>query len=302
MTIIAYQSFESNASSTHDAQAIFQNQFTRKTNARVAGNVNALVYPTIPEDPATIVQGPAQLVTVGQLAPRSSASLGPLRAQIEQIYQNSTRALHDEIDLLVCGELDVAGHDDFAALRAFPGLSTHTTLASKNCQCFTSFTSSGRGAQSKVVAEGIGYLCIDIGGLCVLFVHVPNEFATDRIRTAQFYARIIQEAVGKGYGAVDLVIGDTNQGSADQTRACLDDAKGSTGADYANAFTGGAIEPVDNYLHSESGTNSSGKKMYDVAVYNRATVRVQRVVYFSQSSSGTTATDHMGIAIDIVRA
>lgn len=302
VTIIAYQSFESNTSSTHNAQAIFQKQFTMQTNARVAGNVNALVYPTIPDDPATIVQGPAQLVPVAHLAPLASASISPLRAQIEQIYQNSTRALHDEIDLLVCGELDVASHGDFAALRSFPGLSTHTTLAGKNCQCFTSFTSSGRGAQSKVVTEGVGYLCVDIGGLCVLFVHVPNAFATNRTATAQFYAGIIQEAGRKGYGAIDLVIGDTNQASADQTRACLDEARGGTGADYANAFAGGAISPVDNYLHTESGTNSAGTKMYDVAVYNRASVTVRRVVYFSQSSSGTTATDHMGIAIDVVRA
>ena len=54
---------------------------------------------------------------------------------------------------------------------------------------------------------------------------------------------------------------------------------------------------------AESGdrTNSAGTKMYDVAVYNRLSIMVRRVVYFSQSSSGTTATDHMGIAIDVVR-
>lgn len=301
MTIIAYQSFESNTSSTHNAAAIFQKQFTMQTNARVAGNVNALVYPTIPEDPSTIVQGPAALVPVGQLSPLSSASISPLRSQIEQIYQNSTRALHDEIDLLVCGELDIGSHGDFAAMRAFPGLTTHTTHAAKNCQCFTAFTSSGRGAQSKVICEGVGYLCIEIDRLCVLFVHVPNAFATDRIATARFYMGIIQEAVSKGYRGIDVVMGDTNQASADQTRACLEDAKGATGAQYVNAFSGSTIEPVDNYLHRESGTNSAGTKMYDVAVYNQASVRLNRIVHFSQSSSGTTATDHMGIAIDAVR-
>jgi len=303
MAIIAYQSFESNTSKTHNADAIFQNKFTVETNQRVSGaGVNALVYPTIPEDPATIVQGPAHLVPVGRLSPMASASLSPLRAQIEQIFQNSTRALHDEIDLLVCGELDVASHGDFAALRAFPGLSTHTTFADKNCQCFTAFTASGRGAQSKMIAEGVGYLCVDLGGICVLFVHVPNAFARDRNATTAFYGRIIQDVIGKGYAAIDLVMGDTNQSSADQTRDCLEAAKGATGAQYVNAFSGGAIEPVDNYMHTEKGTNSSGSKMYDVAVYNQTSLKLRRVVYFSQSSSGTTATDHMGIAIDVIRA
>ncbi|MEE4451240.1 hypothetical protein [Novosphingobium resinovorum] len=301
MTIIAYQSFESNTSTTHNAQAIHQKQFTQQTNARVAGNVNALVYPTIPDDPATIVQGPAHLVPVRHLSPLAAASISPLRAQIEQIYQNSTRALHDEIDLLVCGELDIASHADFAAMRSFPNLTTHTTLASRNCQCFTSFTSSGRGAQSKVVSEGIGFLCIDIDGLCVLLVHVPNAFATDRGATTAFYAQIIQDAVRKGYASMDVVMGDTNQASADHTRDCLQAAAGNTGAVYVNAHGGGTIAPVDNYLHVESGTNSAGTRMYDVAVYNRMSVALKQAVYFSQSSSGTTATDHMGIAVEVLR-
>jgi hypothetical protein len=65
MPLVAYQSFNSNASKTHDLASASMQPFTRQTNAYVTEQQQkALVLPFIPGDLTAPVEGPAHLVPI----------------------------------------------------------------------------------------------------------------------------------------------------------------------------------------------------------------------------------------------
>jgi hypothetical protein len=51
---------------------------------------------------------------------------------------------------------------------------------------------------------------------------------------------------------------------------------------------------------TEKGTNSTGSKMYDIAVYRSDIVDLKKgTAYVSQSSSSVTITDHCGLGLNV---
>jgi hypothetical protein len=98
-----------------------------------------------------------------------------------------------------------------------------------------------------------------------------------------------------GGDVTHLVLGDTNQKNlsftADVLNRCL------VGTDYQTAATQAAL--IDTFPLLTTGTNSTGKEMYDVAVYRSDLRDLQKAVYISQSPTGITVTDHCGLGVSV---
>ena len=215
--------------------------------------------------------------------------------QIASLWQNVYRVLGAMPSIMVCGELDGA-HSDFASFVE-GGLDIESSPATKACQCFTRISQTVFGSQIVRLGFGEGYVAYSVSGLNIVFVHVPNRIATKQSDVELFYQDIASRA-SSGGTTIHLVIGDTNQSSLGFTEGALNNAF-STGA-YKNALGSASVSPSDLYGVSQSGTNSTGTKMYDVAVYRSDAVKlVAGPAYISQMSTGLTVTDHCGVAVQI---
>lgn len=294
MAAFAYQSFESTSSHTHDARAIFQQKFTRATNERVTGEgVEALVPPSNPDMPSEIYSGPAQKMEVAELDRGITPTIAFLQQHISLMFRNAYSSMGQHLNAFVCGELDANG-TDFNPLRSLPNLDTHVLGSDKNSQCFTGFVPKGDAGTTRPITGGPGYYAFTIEGMTVVFVHVPNAIRDDKDGAFAFYSKIQSDLAKASAPGIDIVMGDTNQQKADFTRERLLQLKGGT---FANAMSGSSVSPVDNYLYTTKGTNSMGDQLYDVCVYNSDRVAIDDIAYLSQSSSGKTVTDHMGVIV-----
>lgn len=294
MATFAYQSFESSSSKTHDARAIFQRMFTQKTNTRVTGEgVEALVSPVNPDMPSEIYEGPAQKSKISPLDTAAAPTTAFLQSHIGQMFRNGFSNLGVGLSAFVCGELDVSG-TDFDPMRSYPNLDAHVSGADKNCQCFTAFIRKEQAGTTRPLTSGASFYVLVIDGMTVAFVHVPNAICKDFPQASAFYSGIHAAATQHTGSGIDIVIGDTNQQRPDFTSDCLN---GLGYGNYANASPGSGVSPVDNFAYTAKGTNSGGDKMYDVCVYNTQRVSLDRIEYLSQSASGTTVTDHMGMML-----
>lgn len=295
MPIIAYQSFNANASSNHSLAATSLQRFTRDTNAHVTGQGHqALVLPTLPKEGGITspVYGPAHLKPIESLG--STQAVSVFGAQIALLWQNFYRQFGGMPDIMVCGEMDMS-HPDFTGLVMDENVKVESFAAKKACQSFTAISQAPLGC--KAVLEGEGSVVYLLGRLVVVFVHVPNRIARNDQLTQQFYRDIAESIKGHG-GVIHLVIGDTNQGSAGFTADVLNTAF-STKA-YKNASSTGQIEKIDNHNVTERGTNSTGSKMYDVCVYRSDLVRLLAgPFYLSQSTGAVTVTDHCGLGVQV---
>ncbi len=175
-----------------------------------------------------------------------------------------------------------------------------SSIQAKACQNFSIY--KGGALPAKVLGAGEGWSAVESAGLVVVFVHVPNAIAKDRSQTIQFYEGIQTKLNGR---VMDIVMGDTNQGSAGFTPDCVSAALGTGGIRFVDAHPGKQITPIDSFQLTMAGTNSMLDKRYDVAVYNTRTVRIMKCDYFTQhvNSSATrtskAVTDHMGIVIQV---
>lgn len=128
----------------------------------------------------------------------------------------------------------------------------------------------------------------------------PTNASKDDL--VKFYQDIASVILQNGGGVIDVVMGDTNQSSGGVTPEALSKA---TNLPFANAHVDNTLSPIDAYNIQVYGTNSSGTKMFDVAVYNTGTVKLKKLCYWSQQApigDGSTVaavTDHMGLAIHV---
>jgi len=159
---------------------------------------------------------------------------------------------------------------------------------------------SGQTAVHQPVGSGDGWIAMKCYNVLVVFVHVPNAIAKSDSACQTFYATIQSQCLQEGAGAIDVIMGDTNQSSADFTQRVV---SVSLNTNFVNAHSGTSIEPFDTYQRSFKGTNATGTKKYDVAVYNADTVTLKNVIYLTQfiaTESGAAAvTDHMGIGVHV---
>lgn len=290
--IIAYQSFNSNASTDHSLAAASAQHFTKMTSAHMVDEgTEVLIQPrgTTLTEP---VQGPAQKLPIAALTgPQTVDMFG---GQIYMIGQNVVRALGRMPNILVIGELD-ASHPDFAALVHDPDILVEHRSALRACQSFTVFVPKGDAPHVHFLWADEGCIVYRVYGLNVAFVHVPNRVVTNKSETSAFYWKIAN-APGV-HQIVHLVVGDTNQPAMGYTEAVLNDLF--VPGLYAGASPAGGIQPQDIHNATFGGTNSTASKMYDVAVYRTDLVPLTGVAYISQSSIGTTVTDHCGIGVRI---
>jgi hypothetical protein len=293
--IIAYQSFNANSSTNHGLKALSFQRFTLATNEHVTEEGHeALVLPYNASNLAAPIEGPAHLRPIEVLTtPQTIEVFG---AQISLVWQNFNRVFGAMPDIMVCGELD-ASNADFANVVAGPNVAIDPVSAKKACQSFTAISQTSIASRIAFIAGGEGYVVYEVAGLVVVFVHVPNRIATSRNATQEFYIKIAQQ-MQVGGRTIHLVIGDTNQPNFNFTAEILNLAF-KTDA-YENATDTRDVEKLDNYNVVESGTNSTGTKMYDVAVYRSDLVDLKRsTAYLSQSSSAVTITDHCGLGVRV---
>lgn len=134
----------------------------------------------------------------------------------------------------------------------------------------------------------------------------PVNGETTEDRLVKFYQDIASAILLNGGGPIDLVMGDTNQSSGGVTPKVL---KKATNLPFENAHVDKTIKAIDVYKEDKEagvkGTNAKGDQMYDVAVYNSATVKMKKICYWSQlapmldGSVVAAVTDHMGLAIEV---
>ncbi len=133
--------------------------------------------------------------------------------------------------------------------------------------------------------------------MVAVFVHVPNSIATNESAAISFYKNISNEVLATGKGAIDIVMGDTNQPNSAFTPRVVTKALGTT---FVDAHPDNQIAPVDAYQKTFGGTNATASKKYDVAVYRSSLKKVQ-TIYLSQftsvGSGAAAVTDHMGIGV-----
>jgi hypothetical protein len=333
MPLFAYQSFNSNSSTNHGLNSISFQYFTKQTSRRIVkAQRKVLQAPFISGNMSAPVQGPANLINVKPLdelmvvepatrkrqhddtaqgaskrrkldtdttdnAAQSDddAELNPswmFGSQISLAWQNFNRQFGEMPALMICGELD-ASHQDFKNLVDDEAVTVKPLPSNKASQSFTAISRNAIGAT--FIKSGTGFVAYTVANLNVVFVHVPNEIANSKNQLMLFYKGIAQSLLGDGK-IIHLVMGDTNQRSGNVTKTALNSAF-STDA-YANAHDGKTIAPIDYYNVSESGSNSNGKTLYDVAVYRSDLVKLTKdVAYLSQSSNAITVTDHCGLGV-----
>lgn len=298
MPLIAYQSFNANASKTPGLSSLSMQRFTKDTNVRVTElKHEALVLPHDTNDLATPLEGPPNKVRIAELT-SSSHTRDVFGAQIALTWQNFQRQFTAMPDIMVIGELNM-NNPELVNMVSGDGVIVRSFEAKKACQSFTAISQGPLASQIKLLQSGTGYVAYSVAGLVVVFVHVPNAIAKSRNETETFYYQIAHALNVKG-NIIDLVLGDTNQGSFNFTASALNTAFGTSM--YKNAMDAPSVSPIDNWNVKQGGTNSVATQMYDIAVYRSDVVELkQAAAYVSQSSGGVTVTDHCGLAVEIVR-
>lgn len=302
MPVIAYQSFNSSANNTHDLHSLQNQRYTRETNAFVTGQGNqALVLPLADGNLVKPVQGPADLVPIEPIKPHTLSVFG---SQIALVWQNLNRALGAMPAIMVCGEIDVSNAELLNLLPSEALLDEKNKTfkaegisAKRACQSFSAVSQTHVTFQIKQLASGEGFVAYSVGGLNVVFVHVPNRVAVNPDKTQGFY-KDIRNLPELNSRVIHLVIGDTNQPSSKYTEKALNAVYGEDV--YRNALMLTSIEKYDNYEGSEKGTNSNGTKLYDIAVYRSDLAVIKKgPIYVSQSANAITVTDHCAVGLDI---
>ncbi|WP_249383908.1 hypothetical protein [Chitinivorax sp. B] len=312
MPVFAYQSLNSNASIDHGVGASKSQYFTRVTHdhsAKISSGGWMLSLPINPNlAPDIPLYGPAQLLPTAAQGYMNKGQHDDItfRDMVQrkalQTHQNLIRAFGTGFNLLVYGELD-SGHSDWASMQQSAGRLLRVSSAEMACNSFSVHADNQRGMH-RYLGEGQGWIAVESYGVVAVFVHVPNAIATSDNKTIDFYAAINKKILQAGAGGIDIIMGDTNQASNGFTPKVVTSALGQS---FEDAHPQSTIQPYDSYQRDFQGTNSTGTKKYDVAVYNRQTVKVKEMIYLtqftpvsSQSSYMTAAvTDHMGVAVRV---
>jgi hypothetical protein len=215
-------------------------------------------------------------------------------SQIALLWQNFYREFGKMPDIMVCGEMD-SSNGDFSSILTDAKVTLTPHPAKMACQSFTAISQSAVAAKLLFIKAGEGFVLYKVGDLIVCFVHVPNKIAASKSAVEQFYFGIASYVNVHG-AIIHVVLGDTNQPGLNFTAACLNVAFRTNA--YVNASNGSGVEKIDNWNVTEKGTNSTGTKMYDIAVYRSDVVELKkRTAYVSQSSSAVTITDHCGLGL-----
>lgn len=312
MPTFAYQSLNSNSSTNHGISASNSQHFTRMTHNHQAANQDPshLIMPTADGlDPHTPIYGPAQLVAQapqGFMAKGQHSNaqfLSMIEGKARQTLQHLYRSLRQTCDLLVYGEMNGA-NIEWSSMQQHAGGLVGASSTGKACNSFS--VHAANTTQHQILGSGMGWIAVKSGNVNAVFVHVPNSIAKNEREAVFFYRTINNLLIQQGHGAIDLVMGDTNQGNDSFTPSALSVA---TGTFFRDAHTDDEVTTSDTYQTSFAGTNSTGSKKYDVAVYNTKTIRVAKVDYISQNtpvtvngvSMAASVTDHMGIFIDVTK-
>jgi hypothetical protein len=290
MPIIAYQSFNANSSSTHSFSSMSNQRFTKSTNSNAMDTgSDVLQFPTDSQNLNLPIEGPANLVPINPFS-STQHSVSLFGDHLSQVYQHFFRAIGGAPDIMVLGEMD-SSHNDFSMMVNGKDLVQTSFANKKACQSFSAIYS---GTQVKELTSGVGYVVFSVFGLNVVFVHVPNEFATNLQKMVDFYFGIAKDVHSKG-GVIHVVLGDTNQRQVNFTADVMN--KTFSVKSYVTASETAVL--VDTWPPLETGTNSTGKQMYDVAVYRSDLLDLKKFVYISQSSTSFTVTDHCGMGIHV---
>jgi len=307
MPVIAYQSLNSNASTEHNVDASNSQYFTRMAHNKVASSTTdawKLKMPTAPVgvSPYVPILGPPHLV---ESAPQgfmkkgahdNATFLSMVENKARQSLQNLHRAFGGCCDIIVFGELD-SSNTAWSSMEDHAGPRISHADPDKACNCFSVHTSAQTGVHQPV-GSGEGWIAMKCYNILVVFVHVPNAIAKSKSACQRFYTDIQNTLLQAGAGAIDLIMGDTNQSSPGFTHTVVSAALNTT---FVDAHPASDIQPFDTLATSFGGTNATGTKKYDVAVYNTSTVTVKGIIYLSQfvsTESGAAAmTDHMGIGV-----
>lgn len=312
MPVIAYQSLNSNSSSTHSTTASNSQFFTRMTQNRYGQNQapSFLDHP-IAQDNSTpsnvAIQGPANLIS-----PAPSGFMGKgnhTDSQFQSMVMDKSRQTHQVLirelgtcDLLVYGELD-GSSSDWQSMSQSTGTWIGGSSMSKACNCFSAYAHNSNGVTK--LAENTGWVAFECTNVVIVFVHVPNAIASSKSSAHNFY-RGIAYSLFQLNKRIDVIMGDTNQPSEHFTATVVSSALSPS---FAYATPTGAISPSDMFDVQMNGTNSTASKKYDVAIYNTQTVNVGKAIYLSQctptshqnSSFSAAVTDHMGIGLKVTK-
>jgi len=312
MPVIAYQSLNSNSSTTHSTTASNSQYFTRMTHNKYAQNqVPSFLSHPIAQDntiaPDVAVYGPANLISP---APTGFMGKGNHSDnQFQSMVMDKSRQTHQVLirelgtcDLLVYGELD-GSTSDWQSMSQSTGSWIGGSSMSKACNCFSAYANNNNIVTK--LAEGEGWIAFECEKVVIVFVHVPNSIAKSQTGAQGFY-KVIAQKLFQLNKQLDVIMGDTNQPSENFTAVAIGSALSPY---FTYATPTGTISPVDLFNVQMSGTNSTASKKYDIAAYNTQTVNVAKAIYLSQctptshqnNNFSAAVTDHMGIGVKVTK-
>lgn len=310
--LIFYQSLNSSSTYDHGLKSATTQLFTRQTHNNMAssnfGQPNIfLQMPDSSSAPDQIFQGPQARLSLAQHGAMDKGShtekqmLSLIEIKIKDILQTGARLTSPGgfvtaqlPDILVLGEVD-GQHPEWASLTQYAGnLLPYPNKSEKASQSFSVYSRvSGAG----IVTSDIGWVAVRVSGIVLVFVHVPNDRATNPELTKKFYEHM---KVKLGPIPPYLIMGDTNQQNDGHTLNCVNAAfpdKYKSVFGFHNDF-----ETTDTTTR-HGGTNSNSKKMYDTAVYQSSGAHVPKGAYISQftmdpdTHQAVAVTDHMGMFV-----
>lgn len=297
MPIIAYQSFNSNASTTHSFDSVTGQRFTKMANSSaVDRDMQVDIAPTVGDTLADPVQGPVYRTQVSAHDDANFTTPDVLGGHVKAFWQNVYRQMGAMPDIMVCGEID-SSSPELSSFVSGSDFSLVPFSDSMHCQSFTAIVPSANTGMLKFLGNGTGWVAYAVSRVVALFVHVPNSFCNDHEKLAEWYSEINQQILRDHQLRIDMVIGDTNQSAQNRTKTALGEK---TCSYFANSLSGSTFVPIDAAGASFGGTNSTGTKMFDVAVFNEQFVKIVKgPIYLSQSGTGLTVTDHCGLAVNV---
>jgi hypothetical protein len=308
--LIGYQSLNSSSALDHRAESTTDQRFANLTHRNTVNSASAttgavamdfvMEFPN-GDNTDIVYEGPPALIkTASADAVAKGKHTGAdfvenVTAKGVQFKQMAARIPNSKgvgnggmLDLMVFGEVDIT-HPDWQSIHKLFGQPLGSPdQRIRTCQTFSVLC---RSQSIKLLEEAIGWVAIEVASRIIVFVHVPNSIAKDTRLVKVFYKTIFDKV-----GPPHLVMGDTNQRTVEVTQECLNASYPS--ADYATISPGKTIRANDVYNREFEGTNSTGKIMYDVAVYSKkhflTAPKLEYVSQFGVDKSKKVTRQHPG--------
>ncbi|WP_438465513.1 hypothetical protein [Marinomonas sp. PE14-40] len=295
-TSIYYQSIETNSSDPTSSYSWKECMHTRTTAKRAVSSGTVRFREKLLRASKSIAKKakPTRIkldVKVREYKPLVSRDKDRMlrRRYIRRLILNGQRqmrrSIKQHVDITCVGELNAQiTSDDISAFRDL-GKNVRVASAKKHCQNFSLFTpilDTNLSLNTHFLSD-TGFVAFIKNNLLIVFLHVPNSNASSSTGMQSFFTGLKNKINASSLikKIPDIIMGDTNQSGISTVVNTL-----KTIYTGGNSFKLATSIVKDSTLKSPfgnlHGTNSTGEKFYDIALYNENTVHLPWIEYTNQ--------------------